>query len=585
MTLATLLMNTGNVSAAAESYATAARLKPGWFQAMANHGIALARLHRYSEAEAALQNALAINADSEPVLTSLAGVLQGLGRSAESAAVARRAVAADPEAPEAWTNLGLALYSLGKLADAEVACERAIAVAPDFAMAWYNLGHVLNDEWRADEARTRFLRAIELDPSYQPAWHAMLFNSLYDPAATEQSILRAHERWSRTVSPGAPAPGTAISLSSRASRRLRIGYVSPDFRTHSCAAFLQPLFAEHDPASIEVFAYSAVERPDAITDWFRSRTPHWRNIHGLGDRKIAELVRSDGIDILVDLAGHTLNQPLGVFALRPAPVQVAWLGYPATCGLAQVGFRLTDQEADPPGDADRYHVERLVRLAGGFHCYRAPDDAPDVTPLPAIRNGFITLASFNNISKVTREVVRTWAQILLALPGSRLLLKGKLLIHEQARARIHRAFEQAGVSAERVELRTWIPRKDNPLAAYGDADIALDTFPYNGTTTTFEALWMGVPVITLRGARHAARVGASILTHLGRPGWVTNDLSQYVACTVALASDVPELEHQRQALRSTLAQSSLGDAPGFARKVESVYRELLQNADASGPVG
>jgi len=579
MSLATLLMNTGNVSAAAESYATAARLKPDWFQAIANHGIALARLHRYTEAEAALEGALALKPDSEPVLTALAGVLQVLGRSTEAAGAARRAVAADPGAPEAWTNLGLALHSLGALADAATACERAIALAPTFALAWYNLGHVFNDEWRADEARARFRRAVELDPSYQPAWHAMLFNLLYDPAETEQSILAAHARWSRTVSTSQTASGPASRLSSGPSRRMRIGYVSPDFRTHSCAAFLRPLFAEHDPSVVDVFAYSAVERPDALTDWFRSRTPHWRNIHGLGDRKIAELVRSDGIDVLVDLAGHTLNQPLGAFALQPAPVQVAWLGYPATCGLPQIGFRLTDQEADPPGDADRYHVEQLVRLAGGFHCYQAPGDAPTVASLPANRNGFITFASFNNISKVTPEVVGTWARILLMLPDSRLLLKGKLLVHEQARARIQRAFEQAGVSAARIELRGWIPRQNDPLAAYGDADIALDTFPYNGTTTTFEALWMGVPVVTLRGSRHAARVGASVLTHLGRPEWIADDTEKYVATVIEIASDLPGLERQRQMLRSTLARSTLGDARGFARKMETVYRELLQRGD------
>ncbi len=579
MSLATALMNTGNFAAAAESYATAARLKPGWFQALANRGIALARLHRYTEAESALHDALALQPDSEPVLTSLAGVLQALGRSAEAADAAGRAVAADPAAPEAWTNLGLARHSLGQLTDAASACERAIAAAPDFAMAWYNLGHVRNDEWRADEARPRFLRAVELDFRYAPAWHAMLFNLLYDPAETEQTIFEAHARWRRTLAGVAPVPAPTGRLHGSGSRRIRVGYVSPDFRTHSCAAFLRPLFAEHDRAVVEVFAYSAVERPDAVTDWFRSHSQHWRQVHGLGDQAIAELIRSDGIDILVDLAGHTLNQPLGVFALQPAPVQVAWLGYPATSGLPQIGFRLTDHEADPPGDADRYHAERLVRLAGGFHCYSAPDDAPEVSSLPASRNGFVTFASFNNIAKITPVVVKTWARILLALPNSRLLLKGKLLVHDGARARIRKAFEQAGVSATRLELRSWVPRSDQPLATYGEVDIALDTFPYNGTTTTFEALWMGVPVITLRGTRHAARVGASILTHLGRPGWIADDTENYVAGAIELALDWPALASQRHTLRDTLARSSLADASGFARKIETVYRNLLQRTD------
>lgn len=577
MRLATALMNAGKVAAAAEAYAEAARLKPGWFQALGNHGIALARLQRYAEAEIALNDALALEPGSEPVLTAMAGTLQALGRSAEAAEAGRRAVAADPTAPEAWTNLGLALHSLGQLAEATTAYEQAIAVAPAFAMAWYNLGHVLNDEWRASEARVRFQRAVELDSRYRPAWHAMLFHMLYDPAATEQTLLEAHARWARMLDPAAPAAATRRP--SRTPARIRVGYVSPDFRAHSCAAFLRPLFANHDPAAVEIFAYSAVERMDEVTDWFRNHSHHWRNICGLGDQAIAELIRGDGIDILVDLAGHTRNQPLEVFALQPAPVQVAWLGYPATTGLPQIGFRLTDREADPPGDADQLHAERLVRLAGGFHCYSAPLDAPDVAPLPASRNGFMTLASFNHLTKVTPGVIATWARILLALPDSRLLLKGKLLAHESARAGIRRAFEQAGVSATRLDLRRWVPRRDNPLAAYGEVDIALDTFPYNGTTTTFEALWMGVPVITLRGARHAARVGASILTHLGRPGWIADDTDRYVAAAVELASDLPALANQRQALRVTLARSSLANARGFAQKIEAVYRDLVQRTD------
>ena len=258
---------------------------------------------------------------------------------------------------------------------------------------------------------------------------------------------------------------------------------------------------------------------------------------------------------------------------------MAWLGYPATTGLPQIGFRLTDQEADPPGDADRFHAERLIRLTGGFHCYCAPDDAPDVSSLPASRNGFVTFASFNNIAKVTPGVIATWAGILRSLPDSRLLLKGRLLVHEGARARIHRAFEEAGVSSTRLELRNWVPRSDNPLAAYGEVDIALDTFPYNGTTTTFEALWMGVPVITLRGARHAARVGASILTHLGCPGWIADDTERYVASAVQLATDLPALASLRETLRDTLARSSLADARGFAQKIEAVYRNLLRRTD------
>lgn len=577
MSLANALMNSGDAAAAADAYAEAARLKPGWFQAVGNRGIALARLRRYAEAEAALNDALALKPDNEAVLTTLAGTLQALGRSAEAADAGRKAVAADPAAPEAWTNLGLALHSLGQLAEAKQAYERAIVAAPAFALAWYDLGHVLSDQWRAQDARRHFQRAVELDSGYGPAWHAMLFHALCDPSETEQTIYEAHVRWARTLEPASSAPTAKRPAGTR--QRIRVGYVSPDFRAHSCAAFLRPLFANHDPAVVEIFAYSAVARADDVTDWFRSRTPHWRNIHGLADQAIAALVRSDGIDILVDLGGHTRDQPLGAFALKPAPVQVAWLGYPATTGLAQIDFRFTDDQADPGGDADRYHAETLIRLAGGFHCFEAPDDAPPVAPPPSGRNGCVTFGSFNSIGKVTPESIETWAGILLAVPESRLLLKARMLGYEDARSAIHQAFERAGVAATRVELRNWVPRGANPLAAYGEVDIALDTFPYNGTTTTFEALWMGVPVIALRGQRHAARVGASILTHIGSTAWITDSTADYQDLAVRLASDLPALASVRRTLRARLASSSLADGPGFARKLEAAYRDLLQRTE------
>ncbi|MBL8200621.1 MAG: tetratricopeptide repeat protein [Chromatiales bacterium] len=590
--LGAALLAAGDPAKAARAWAEAARLKPGWMAPLANRGIALQQLQRHAEAETALRDALRLRPDTEPVLTALAGVLQALGRSGEAAETAGRAAALAPGRPEPWINLGLALHGLGRLADAEAAYRRAIATVPgspkDAAMAVYNLGHVLNDQWRGAEALTHFRRAVALDPDYQPARHALLFNLLHDPAATEETIHAEHVEWAHHLVPrlpAAPPPPTAPGCNGRP---LRVGYVSPDFRSHSCAFFLRPLFAAHDREAVEVFAYASVEQPDAITAWFRANTAHWRDIAGLGDQAIAAQVRADGIDLLVDLAGHTRGQPLGVFALQPAPVQVAWLGYPATSGLTGIGYRLTDAEADPPGAADRLHTERLVRLAGGFHCYQAPPDAPDVGELPAFgrqHGGDVTFGSFNNISKITPGVVASWAGILRALPGAKLVLKGQLLAHDTARSSLAAAFAAEGIDAGRIELRAWVPRAGNPLAAYQDIDIALDTFPYNGTTTTFEALWMGVPVVTLRGGRHAARVGASILTHLGRPEWIAGDPAAYQRIALEMATNLPALAGHRRGLRRALRASSLCDATGFARKLESTYRELLRvrAGGAGGP--
>lgn len=450
-------------------------------------------------------------------------------------------------------------------------------------MAVYNLGHLLNDQWRSAEALAHFRHAVALDPRYQPARHALLFNLLYDPAQTGQSLHDEHLDWGRSITTQRGQQPAGIANSAPAidhpeSRRLRIGYVSPDFRSHSCAHFLQPLFAAHDRKAFEIFAYASVERPDAMTGWFRAHTEHWRDIVGRSEQAIAAQIRADGVDLLVDLAGHTRGQPLGVFALQPAPVQVAWLGYPATAGLAQIGHRLSDAVADPPGAADQLHVEKLVRLPGGLHCYQPPADAPEVNELPALRQpeGTVTFGSFNNISKINPAVVAAWAGILRAMPAARLVLKGQLLVHATARASLIAAFAASGIAAERIELRRWLPRTENPLAAYHDIDIALDTFPYNGTTTSFEALWMGVPVVTLGGGHHAARVGASILTHLGRSEWIATDVAGYQQIAVDMARNPAALARQRRSLRSALRESTLCDAAGFARKLEATYRQLLQ---------
>ncbi len=575
MALATAQIRAGETEGAAESYARAAALRPGWFEALANLGVALARLQRHREAERALQDALRIQPASEPVLTTLTATLKALGRLADAEAAGRRAVAADSGRPEAWTNLGAVLQARGRLTEAADAYARALDADPDFALAMYNLAHVLNQQWRYTEAAAALRRAVELDPDYAPAWHACLLNLIYDPGQTEESIYEAHARWGRRFA-GTAALATAASGGSRAQRqRIRVGYVSPDFRGHSCAWFLRPLFDAHDRARIEIFAYSAVERPDEFTAWFRERADHWHDISGSSDAAVATLVRDDGIDILVDLAGHTRNQPLGVFALQPAPVQVAWLGYPATTGLRQIGYRFTDEHADPPGEADRFHTECLIRLADGFLCYEPPPDAPGVSALPATRNGFVTFGSFNNITKITPEVIATWTEVIHAVPRSRLLLKGRLLVHEETRRRITAAFTDAGMDPGRLQLRPWIPRAQDPLSLYREVDIALDTYPYNGATTTFEALWMGVPVVTLRDQRHAGRVGASILTHLGRARWIAEDADGYVSIARQLAADLPGLGAERALLRDTLARSTLTDSVGFARRIERAYRKML----------
>lgn len=569
------LMRSGAIAQASECFAEAARLDPNVLEAVANHGITLAQLGRHAEAEAPLRAALALDAACEPVLATLAGALQALGRSEEAAACAQRATALAPASLEGWTNFGAALHSLGRLTAAEQAYRRVLALAPGFAMARYNLSHVVADQWRLDEALPGFAAAIEGDPRYAPGWHAWLFHLLYDPAQTEASLFEAHRRWGERVSRLAQRRRAG----ERRPGRIRVGYLSPDFRTHSCAWFLRPLFAAHDRGAFEVSAWSGTRHADATTGWLRAHVEHWRDTRGMTDEALAAAIAADGVDILVDLGGHTLDQRIEVFALRPAPVQVAWLGYPATSGLAEMDFRLTDAVADPPGDADRWHSERLVRLERGFLCYAPPDRTPAVTPAPCTGTDEITFGSFNNIAKINERVIAAWSAILRAVPRSRLLLKGRLLTFAEARARILAAFAAHGIAPGRIGLREWLPRASYSLGVYADVDIALDTFPYNGTTTTFEALWMGVPVVTLGGERHAARVGASVLTHLGRSEWIARDVDAYVAIAQRLAADTAALGRLRAQLRDELARASLTDAQDFAHRVESAYRTMLVSVD------
>lgn len=568
-----LLFSQGDFAGAAAAYAQAAQRSPGAVAPLFNQGVALGQLGRPSQAEACMRQVLALRSDFVPAWVALAGALIALGRPVEAEEAAQRAVGLQPTGADAWLNLGRAWMDQGRLADAEQASRRALELAPGMAQAAYNLGCILQYQWRPAEALAAFRQATEIDPTHQPAWCNRLMLALYDTAETERSIAAASLDWARRTSGHEPAQRHDVPAAGDPGRRLRVGYVSPDFRHHSCAFFLKPLLAAHDPAAVEVFAYANVATADETTAWFRGHVHHWRDIRAMGDPAAAALVRADRIDILVDLAGHTQNGRPGLFRLKPAPVQVSWLGYPSTTGLQEIDHRLTDAIADPEGDADLYHVEKLVRIEGGCLCYAPRDDAPAVGPLPALERGYVTFGSFNNLIKVTPAVVAAWAGILHAVPGSRLLLKAWMLNFSETRVRIEAAFAEQGIGHDRLLLQAWMPR-GQALDLYQQVDIALDTFPYNGTTTSFEALWMGVPVITLRGGRHAGRVGASILAHLGRSEWIAEDLPGYAAIARRLSGDLAALATTRAALRGELENSPLTDGTGFARRFERALRRI-----------
>ena len=394
--------------------------------------------------------------------------------------------------------------------------------------------------------------------------------------STADYLLAAHREWDERYGRQAPRP-TAYANVRDVGRRLKIGYLSPDFRQHSVAYFIEPLLKAHDRQAVEVFCYAEVMRPDTVTAHLQGLADHWLMTVGLSDDELAERIGTDGIDILVDLAGHTANNRLRVFARKPAPVQVTWLGYPNTTGLEAIDYRLVDAMTDPAGEADAWASETLVRLEGGFHCYSGLKGAPEPGVPPCLSAGTVTFGSFNNPAKVSAATFDAWAKLLCRLPQARLLLKGKPFADAGTRALFLARLGKRGVAAERVELMAWLPDAAAHLAVYHRVDIALDPFPYNGTTTTCEALWMGVPVVTLRGDRHAGRVGASLLSQIGLPDLIANSVEEYVEIAVALASDPARLMDLRRSLRARIAASPLCDGRAFARKIEAAFRTMWQH--------
>ena len=395
---------------------------------------------------------------------------------------------------------------------------------------------------------------------------------LYLPEQNPDEILAEHRRWAQ-VHANVPGGVPRYANSRDPARRLRVGYVSADFRSHAVGFFFEPLLANHDRNVVEAVCYSGVARPDATTERLRSMASQWRDIGGLSTEQVASMIRADGIDILVDLAGHTSGTRLKVFAHKPAPVQVTYLGYPTTTGLPVMDYRFTDELADPEGE-DVYYTEKLLRLPGAFLCYRPLDNCPPVSPLPAMEKGYVTFGSFNNLSKISPSVISLWVKLLQEVPGSRLFVKNPSLTDTATRERYYGLLEKQGATRDRVELQGRTATQAEHLALYSRLDIALDTFPYNGTTTTCEAIWMGVPVITLAGQRHAGRVGVSILSNAGFGEWIARTPEQYITLAAGLAADVKKLAALRANLRQRMSDSPLCDGQVFARKVETAYREI-----------
>ncbi len=572
--LGAALTELGRPAEAAAAFREATRLKPDNAEAQYNLGIMVEALGRPDEAAAAYRAAIAANPQLVEAYSNLGNLLTGQGRLDDAIAYFRRALALEPSRPGLHYNLGNALNDRGAIEEAAAAYHAAIGLKPDYAEANGNLAIVLMNQGRIDEADAAFKRALELAPDNADVRSNWLFCLNYSSNRTAEQVFAAHQDWDARYGDGAPRMAHANDRTPE--RRLKIGYVSPDFRMHSVAYFLEPLLAAHDRRAVEVTCYSEVTRPDHVTARLQALADHWVSTVGMSDEALAARIQTDGIDILVDCAGHTAHNRLRVFARKPAPVQATWLGYPNTTGLGAIDYRLVDRVTDPVCAVDALASEHLIRLPGSFLCYAGASDAPEPAPPPCLTAGTVTFGSFNNPAKLSSATLDVWSALLTRLPTARLLLKGKPFVDEATRALFRARLADRGIAAERVAVTGWVAGSTHHLAFYERVDIALDPFPYNGTTTTCEALWMGVPVVTLRGERHPGRVGASLLGRIGADEWIADTEDDYVARAVALAADRQRLRALRRSLRGRVAASPLCDRVAFARDMETAYRRMWQ---------
>ena len=589
---------------AVEAFQRATVLRPDWADAHYNLGNALKDAGQPDEAIDSYRRAIVLRPDYAAAHNNLAALLEVTGKLPEAIIAYGRAAELRPDSPEAHFLLGNALTGGGQFEAAIVSYQRALSLRPNWAEAYYNLGNALREQDRSDDAVAAYRRALELRPQFALAennlanvlknqgeldqaiacfrramtyahepWIAgnLLYTLHFHAGYDQHEIYREHVRWNEIYARPLAASMLPHENERSPDKCLRVGYVSPDFRHHPVGLFLHPLIANHDHRQFQIVCYCNSREADSVTAQIRGHADLWREVSDLNDEQLAELIRRDRIDILVDLSLHNQGNRLLTFARRPAPVQVTYLAYCSTTGLETIDYRLTDPWFDPPDQPDEgRYSEQSVRLPHTYWCYQPPAHAPDVGPPAALSNGYITFGCLNNYAKVTRPTLETWAHILQEVPRSRLMIHSREGSH---RGRARQLLSSLGIDPHRFQF---VGRM--PSAAYFDQfqsiDIALDPFPYPGGTTSCDGLWMGVPVVTLAGDTAVSRNGVSILSNIGLPELIAGSTDEYIRIATDLARDLPRLADLRAGMRQRMQTSPLMDAPRFARNLEAAYRQM-----------
>jgi predicted O-linked N-acetylglucosamine transferase (SPINDLY family) len=574
--LGTLLANTGRGDEAIASFRQALRLKPAYPSALNNLGNSLRDKGQIDEAIAAYSESMRIDPTFHDACNNLGLTLAQIRRYDEAIAVYQQGIRLKPDHALTYYNLAIALGDLGRLDQAIAAYSRALELDPGYADAYNNLGNALKDCGKRDEALACFDRAIALRPEHAP-YHsnrlfALHFRSDYDSAA----LYAEHRQWNqrhaeplkKLIQPHHNLPDPQ--------RRLKIGFVSPDLMWHPIGRFMLPWLECHDPSAVEIFAYADVRKPDELSQRLQRSIDDWRNIVGLSDDQVAQRIRDDRIDILIDLSMHSARHRLLVFARKPAPVQVTYLAYCSTTGLDTIDYRLTDPYLDPPGKGepgkgDEYYSEKSIRLPHTHWCYECGlPEPPKVGPLPALSAGHVTFGSTNNFAKVSPAALTAWCRLLAAVPQSHLLLHAREGSHRQA---FIESLRQSSIDPGRVRFTNSVGVYDY-FRLYQEIDIGLDSFPCAGGTTTCDALWMGVPMVTLAGRTAAGRGGVSLMSNIGLPQFIAHTEDQYASIAAEWASNIPRLAELRQGLRDRMQKSPLMDGRSFARDMEAALRAM-----------
>ena len=595
----------GDGEAAIQAYQAALSLDPRDAASNYNLGRLLCERGDLTRAEALLRSALEIKPAFPEALVALSNAYDSQGKLDAAEAALRKALEQRPEYAGAWYNLGDVLGNLKRLPEAEVALRRAVDLDPRFADAWYRLGDVLWKQGRLEDAETYLRRAIAVDPASVRA-HRLLGDTLrrqfripealelfaaarrlapesfaFDPmelytlasfdGISEEELFARHVRFGARLEK-AVAPRFAPFANRRdADRRLRIGYVSGDFRFHPVTLFLIPVLQRHDRSAYEIRCYSTNTDKDDVTPHVLSMSDAWHDCAEMSDSELADLIHRDEIDVLVDLSGHTGIPCLNVFAQQPSPVQVTWLGYLNSTGLTRIQYRLCDAYTDPPGMTERLHTETLVRLPHSQWCYRPFVLMDHAAEPPMRKNGFVTFGSFNSPIKISETTHKLWCELLARLPDSRLVIVG--IPEGRARERLLKEFADAGIAASRITMVGRVALTEY-FRWFDSVDIALDTTPYSGGTTTCDALWAGVPVVTSPGPRPFSRSAASILSSAGLAEWIASTPEDYVRIAAGFAREEAAVSELRRSLRQTMRESPLMDEAQFARDLETAYRSM-----------